>query len=344
MFGTIAESDLGRQIKAGDIQPGYLLFGDEDYLKHNSILQLKKALFPDEGAEQFDAIYIDRAAFSVSALAAALAPPPMLSERKLVTVSVTFDLRPTELNDLIELLGRYAGGENPDNVLVLNVPAGELDPGTPKNPSSLMKKLSACLVPVRYDRVSPVRLARWAEKHYAHNGVSASEDVCRLTVEHCGTDMFRLASEIDKISYYVASRGEKQVRPDDVRIAGSVTEEYDTFALANAMCARRYSDALDVLAQMKAQKVEPTRVMGEILRVICDMNTVSACLRAGMSPGDISAATGIKPYPLGRYVTALHGLSEENLARALAACGDADRGVKGFSQDYVPIERLICSI
>lgn len=345
MFEGITDADLGRQIKSGAIQPGYLLYGDEDYLKHNCVLQLKRALFPDEGAMAFDYIYIDRAAYSAQSLAAALAPPPMLSERKLVAVSVTFDdLRPAEQNELLTLLGEYAAGGSSDNVLVLNVPAGGMDPGLPKRPSALLKKLAEVLIPVRFDRVSPVRLARWTEKHYEHNGVRAGDNICRLTVEHCGTDMFRLAAEIDKISYFVLAAGRGEVTAEDVRTAGCSTEEYDTFALTNAMVAGQYPTALAVLAQMKAQKVEPTRIMGEMIRVICDMNTVSLCLRAGMTQNDISAATGIKPYPLGRYINALHGVDEAVLRRALDACSAADRGVKGYAQDYIPIERLICSI
>lgn len=343
MFDVMTDADLGRQIKGGKIQPGYLLFGDEDYLKHNCIAQLKRAMFPDEGAMAFDYIYVDRAAFSAESVAAALAPPPMLSERKLVVVSATFtDLRQQDLTDFFDLLaGR---GEDSDNVLVINVPAGGIEIGVPKRPSPSYKKLSDALIPVRFDRVTPVRLARWAGKHYEFHRVAASDDVCRATVDHCGTDMFRLASEIDKISYYVLAGGRGEVTVEDVRAAGSVTEEFDTFALANAMVARQYSAALAVLAQMKAQKVDPIKIMAEMIRVICDMNTVALCLRSGMVPQDIATATGIKPYPLGKYITALRGVDETALRRALDACADADRGVKSFSQDYLPIERLICSI
>lgn len=346
MFDVITDADLGRQIKSGQLQPGYLLFGEEDYLKHNSITQLKKAMFPDEGAMAFDYIYIDRAAYSAQSLAAALAPPPMLSERKLVVANVTWsDLRPTEQNELLELLTGYAASENPDNVLVLYFPAGGLDAGyLPKRPSAAFRKLAESLLPVRYDRVSPARLARWAAKHYEFHGVRASEDVCSLTVDHCGTDMFRLASEIDKISFFVLDAGRTEATAEDVRAAGSATEEYDTFALTNAMVARQYGTALAVLAQMKAQKVEPIKIMGEMIRVICDLNTVSLCVRSGMTQGDISAATGIKSYPLGRYLTALRSTDEATLRRALDACAEADRGVKGYGQDYIPIERLICSI
>ena len=65
---------------------------------------------------------------------------------------------------------------------------------------------------------------------------------------------------------------------------------------------------------------------------------------AGMSPEQISRETGIKPYPLGRYLTALRQIPDGALSRALDLAAEADAGVKGYSKDYIPIERFICAL
>lgn len=350
MNEIITEAEFRKKIKNSTSAPGYLFFGDEDYLKQNAVTVTKGLFFPDEGAAAFDYIAIDRAAFSAQTLAEALAPPPMISERKLIVATVTFDdLRASELNDVYDVLDNMIstaenGDGMMDNVLIINVPAGGMDPGFPKRPSGQLKKLSEYLVPVRFDRITPGRLAAWAGRHYTGRGVNASPDVCSFTVDHCGTDMFRLASEIDKISFYVLSKGRNTVTGNDVQTAGCAAEEYDAFALANAMMTRRYAAALDVLSQMKMQKLEPARILGELIRVICDMNAVSICMNSGMMQNDIAAATGIKPYPLAKYMSALRGVDDDALRRALNACVTADMGVKGYAQDYVPIEKLICSL
>lgn len=344
MYDVIGAADFRRQIKSQNAAPGYLFFGDEDYLKQDALSAARSAVITDPSAEAFDYISIDRASFSAEALAEALAPPPMLSEKKLVVAEVTFDdLKKQELEDLCTLLGN-SETDGADNVLIINVPAGSIDAGTPKRPSALLKKLSDCLVPVRFDRATPAKLAAWVGKHYASRGVGASPAICAGTVEHCGTDMFRLSTEIDKIAFYTLASGRKEVTAADVREAGCSAEEYDAFALGNAVISGKYGEALEVLARMKAQKLEPVYIMSELIRVICDLNAVNSCVNAGMNPTDISAVTGIKPYPLSKYLGALRGVDEKALRRALDACAEADRGVKGYTQDYISIERLICSL
>lgn len=340
---VLTEADFRKRVKS--LGGAFLFYGEEDYLKQNAVKAAKKAIFEDDGAAAFDFVSIDRAAFSPEALAAALAPPPMLAQKKLIVASITFsELRAAELGDLLDLLQTLGEGENEENLLILNTAADGFDAGTPKRPSALFKKLAAIATPVRFDRVSSARLSAWAGRHYLNRGVSASDRVCEATVRHCGADMFRLDSEIDKISYFVLSKGRREATLEDVAEAACLTEEFDSFALANSIVARQYDTALRVLSTMKAQKIEPARIMAELIRVICDMQAAKVCRKAGMSAPEIAAATGINPYPLGRYLTALEGMSDSAISDALAACREADAAVKSYARDYVPIERLICSL
>ena len=92
---AMTEAEFRKAVK--NLGGAFFFFGDEDYLKQNAVAVAKKTLFSDEGAASFDMISIDRTAFSPDSLAAALAPPPMLSERKLIVVSLTLsDLRAAE--------------------------------------------------------------------------------------------------------------------------------------------------------------------------------------------------------------------------------------------------------
>ncbi len=340
---AMTEAEFRKAVKS--LGGAFFFFGEEDYLKQNAVAVAKKALFADEGAAAFDMVTIDRTAFSPDSLAAALAPPPMLSERKLVVVSLTFgDLRTAEQNELFDLLETVGQGDEETNLLIINMSADGFDAGTPKRPSAIYKRLAAVATPVRFDRINPARLASWVARHYTSRGVSAPDRVCEATVRHCGTDMFRLSSEVDKISYFVLAQGRKEVTAQDIEDAASSTEEFDSFAFANAITARQYDTALRVLAVMKAQKVEPVRIMAELIRVICDMQAVFVCRKAGMPQNEIASVTGINPYVLSRYLTALEGMTAQGISTALAACREADAAVKGYAKDYIPIERLICSL
>jgi DNA polymerase-3 subunit delta len=340
---AMTEAEFRKAVK--NLGGAFFFFGDEDYLKQNAIAVAKKTLFSDEGAAAFDMISIDRTAFSPDSLAAALAPPPMLSERKLIVLSLTLsDLRAAEQNELFDLLETVGTGNEETNLLIINMSADGFDAGTAKRPSAIYKKLAAVATPVRFDRINPARLASWVARHYTSRGVSASDRVCEATVRHCGTDMFRLSSEVDKISYFVLAHGKNEVTAEDIAAAASSSEEFDSFAFANAITARQYETALRVLAVMKAEKVEPVRIMADLIRVICDMQAVFVCRKAGMAQNEIASVTGINPYVLGRYLTAIEGMTAERLSTALAACREADAALKGYAKDYIPIERLVCAL
>lgn len=343
MNQIITEAEFRKKIKSGgDIPAVYLFYGEEDYLKHNAMTVLRNTFVSPESAG-FDSVSIGSAEYSADALRAAVSAPPMFSEYKVVTVSISLgDLRPPEVSDLLDVMEEST--DIPGVFLAVSIPDGGIDAGTPKKPSALLKKIAEFAVPVYFERVAGSRLSGWAGKHYEVNGVKADRDACTATVEYCGSDMFRLASEIDKISWYVLASGRDTVTKADITSAGCSAVEFDTFALANAMVSGQYRRALEVLGFLKAQKTEPTKIMGDIIRVICDMKTVSSCLRAGMPRAEMSEKTGIKPYPLGRYIDAVEGVPADAINRVLSLAVRADEGVKGYGRDYVPIEQLICSI
>jgi len=343
MFDTISESDFRKRIKLGapkGLPRKYFFFGEEDYLK-TAALRLAREYVADGSG--FDSVGFDALTFSPDALAEALAVPPMFGENRLVTVTLSpSDLRPSEMNSLIETAA--AVEDDGWEFLIISFPAGSFDPGYPKRPSAAFKKLAEAAVPVNFERVTGARLNGWVSKHYSENRVTADPTVCTDTVACCGTDMYRLASEIDKISYYVLASGRGTVTRADVLEAGSRVVEIDGFALANAVVRGNGAEALRVLGVMKARKDEPVAVLAEIIRVLSDMQTVAICRDGGMTPDAISAATGIKPYPLSKYLSALDHTGQGRMSELLDAARAADEAIKSGNSDFLPIEVLICSV
>ena len=339
---TITDADFRRLMKAPS--PGkYLFFGDEDYLKAHSAEAVRKVLCPDESLKLFNCVTIDRAGYSAAALRSALVPPPMFTACKAVSAVITFDdLKQGEVNDLLDLLADDGLFEY--NLLMLTVPACGIDAGSPKRPSALLKKLAEVLVPVRFDPVSGARLREWINRHYTAAGVTVTPALCDLTSARCGESMFTLASEIDKVAYYVLADGRTEVTSDDIKLVACEGGGHDAFAFANAILDRRSADALAVLSEMKARRVEPVAVMAELTRVLCDMCAVDECLEAGMPAPAICSETGLRDYPVRLYSAAVRKLPRGALAAVLAAASEADAAVKSSAQDYLPIERLICTL
>lgn len=324
---------------------GYFFFGEEDYLKNYSLTYAEDQICPDEAFRVFNAVKLDAVGFEPSKLLDAMMPLPMMADKKLICVSgLDFtSMRASELDALCDVLAQL---ENYDyNTVIINISAENLETGNvQKKPSATFAKLCEYLTPVQFERSTPARLAAWTAKHFEHNGVSASPDVCSFAVNYCGRDMFRLASEIDKISYYVLSMGRKEVQREDISAAGCPATEYGVFDFANAILERRSDDALRILADMKHRKADPIIIMGEIISVYYDLLRVKLMLDAGYMTADISKQVQMHEYKAKLYVRCASSTSMETLSRIVDKCTVADTALKSAAKDYEAIENLVCSI
>lgn len=343
MTQIIKEADFRKQIKSAP-RSGYLFFGEEDYMKKFAIDMAVEAISPDPAFAFFNEIRLDSFSYSPEVLIDALMPAPMMADRKIIILSgIDFiSMRATELDALCKALDALTDYDY--NTLIINTSADRFDEGIlPKRPSATLQKLSEYLIPVQFEKNSPARLASWVAKHFEHNGVSAPNEVCSFIIERCGRDMFNLANETDKLSFFVLSDGRREVTQEDVMTVSIPVGEYDAFAFTNAIGARRRDDALEILGDMKLRRQEPIFIIGEISRTVCDMLTIAVLRSEGLTQREISASTGIHEYKVGIILRTLP--QEEMCRRMLERCRAADLEIKTFRSDgYAVLEKLICTI
>lgn len=340
------EDGFRRLIKNGELSGGYLFFGEEDYLKSFSVRSAREAVCEDKSFEIFNDMKIDALDYTPSVLLEALMPFPMMAEKKIVTVNglCICDMKASEVDELCDVLASLS--EYDYNVLIISVPSGAFDEGNlPKKPSATLSKLAKFLTPVRFDAIPPARLAGWVAKHFEHNGVRASQEVCSYLIEHSGASMFTLSSEVDKISYYALWNGRNTVSREDVDNVACAEISADTFALANSILDGKSERALEVLSVMKFRRVEPVIILSEVSKVICDLISVKAMIEKGSSNSEIAAMFfKNSEYRARIYVSGAAGKSMEKLRRAVELCTEADISLKQSPQGYSAIERLICAL
>ena len=315
----ILKEDGFRKLVKSGLSGGYLFFGEEDYLKAFSVKSAREAICEDETFAIFNDMKIDALDYSASALLDALMPLPMMSEKKIVTVNglSISSLKASELDDLCDALDTLS--EYDYNVLIVSVPSGEIDEGNlPKKPSAVLIRLSKYLTPVRFDAVTPARLVSWLGKHFAHNGVEASAEVCSFMIKYCGSSMFTLASETDKLSYYALSHGRKSVSVEDVKEVCRAEISADTYALTNSILDGRADAALEALSVMKFRRVEPVIILSEITKVVSDLIAVKAMLDEGSSQFEIASVLFKKSEDRAKiYISGAVNKSNAKLRRAL---------------------------
>ena len=327
---------------------GYLFFGDEDYLKTHALKAAREIACPDPSLAVFNDMTVDCSASDnfIDSLASAIAAAPMMAETKMVTMTglSVNDLKPAEIDSLCAAV---ASLEDFDfNLLIISVPSGMLDEGyLPKRPSATLAKLCEHLTPVHFPKVAPQKLASWIVRHFEHNGVKAESGVPAAIIERCGGDMFTLSNEVDKLSFYVLSNGRDSVSLSDVPHVTCPNDDFDSFALSTAVAEGNSVRALDVLALMKARKIDPIIVFSELAKTLGDMLAVKVLIGARKTPAEIASALKFKSeYQVKMIVNRVRDVSIEYLRGAVEACSAADAALKLSPTGYVEIEKLICSL
>lgn len=342
----IKEDQFRKQIKKG-LSGGYLFFGDEDYLKSFAVQSVRSAVCPDPSFALFNDVRIDAMDYSASALLDALIPPPMMEEKKLVTVSglSLSSLRSSELDDLFEVLEKL--NEYDYNILILSIPAGQMEEGSKKVPSPILSDLGKYLTPVHFAAVSDSRLISWVGKHFQHHGVQATPEICARFIQYNGKSMFTLSTEAEKLAYYVLAQERTEIHFEDVEQVGIEELDVGAFALANAVLDGKYDEALRALEVMKFRRVDPVIVLSQISRVLCEICDVKALQKEGLRSAEIAEL--LKPAKIGEYKVRLCmncsvSKSDQRLRRALQLCAEADQALKLSPQGYTAIERLIAAL
>ena len=338
----IKEADFRKEIKTTPAS-AYLFFGEEDYMKAHALKTAREAICPDPSFAFFNDIHIDAFSYSPEALMDSFMSLPMMAERKLITVTGLdiSGMRSNQIDDLCSVLAKLE--EYDSNTVILYVAADKIDPGRlPKSPSTVLKKIGEHATLVHFERNSLSKLSLWLEKHFEHNGVTISPRVANMMIERCGRDMFNLAAESEKLSFYVKASGKNEATADDLLLVTIPAIEYDAFAFSNAICARKREEALEILRDMKSRRIEPVVIMGDISKHLCEMATAISLKEVGMTQKEVAEIMGIHEY----RISIIFKLNPrvETCRNMIKRCREADRELKTSYDGYRVIEKLICTV
>ena len=341
----IKDTDFHKQIKQAPAV-GYLLFGEEDYLKDFAVRQAREVLGEDPAFACFNELIIDALDYDPERLRGALMPLPMMAPRKVIVLrGMDFNtMRQGELDALCDVLSELK--EYDYNTLLIPVASGAIDEGRlPRSPSAKLSRLGEFLTLVQFERCTPQKLVGWCVRHFSHHAVTATPELCNALIDRCGRAMLTLAGEIDKLCFYVLSHGRDTVTREDVEAVTVACPEFDAFALTNALMTRDAARALDVLADLQFRRVDPLLVSGEIIKTVCSMLTILVLTREGQTVAEISRRLKMHEYRTTLYSKHAALLGESGLRHMLACCTQADDAMKSLSgKEYAVLEQLVCSL
>lgn len=234
----ITYESIARDLRAGKFAPVYYLMGEESYfIDKLSHLIVQTLLKPEEQDFNLDIMYGSEV--SMEQVIDRARTYPMMAERRVVLVREAQGLRGTDV------LETYLQNHTPTSVLVFCHKHGKLD--ARKNASKAIQRMGVLF---ESKRVYESHLPGFIAQYLRTGGAEADEKAMNMLANHVGTDLGRMASELDKL-LLALPRGERRISPQMVETLTGVSKDFNSFELIDAIARKDIWKANQILVYFK---------------------------------------------------------------------------------------------
>ncbi|MFN3316276.1 MAG: DNA polymerase III subunit delta [Raineya sp.] len=219
--------DVLKDLKAQKYAPVYFLHGEEsyyidlisDYIEQNALQEFEKG---------FNQMIMYGKDVQMGQIINNARRFPMMAERQVIIIKEFQDLPDLRSEEAQKILQKYVESPSPTTILVLAHKHKLFD-----KRKALYKSLdkNACIIETKkpYDNEIP----KWIENYIQQKGLTISPIATALLTEYVGSDLARLAKEIDKL---LLNLGEsKTIDEKAVKQFVGQSREYSVFDLQKAL-------------------------------------------------------------------------------------------------------------
>lgn len=341
-MAVISERQINEQIKKGNISQIYFIYGEDHFLIKNiveKIVDVTVTSCPEFNYNNF------KLGANVQDIYDCVEMMPLMSDRKCVTVcDFNFDkCLVTEFNKMIELLEQ----PNESTVLVFwfetVVP---IDKKKSDRIKSVLKQIEKhngviCKVGHRENSELVAILKKAAEKR----GCKLNSSVAHYMIETCGSDMFTLKNEIEKICYY-SENGE--ITNELVNKICSKTIEASIFNLSKMIISKNIKGALVCLDELLFMNVGFGTILYNLSSAFMDLSRAKAAMDCGIKPislaEDFNYSSNVT-FRLTNAERSVRYLSNKQVKSLLKKILDCEKALKSVSSnEKVAMDQLIVDL
>ena len=333
-------------LKDGRVGGVYIFAGEEEYLIRYYLSELRRAVGIDDAFKVFNNPVYDGEGVDFAAILEDVKAPPMMADFKLVEWRHAdfSSMKEREYELLSELCDHVA--ELGYAAVAFTAVGEALDVGTPKRPSSFVKKFGGKINILTFPQSTDNQLYGWLKKHFDAEGVGVTLDTLRALVERSGHSMDVLKREVEKLAALAHQRGLEMLTPLEVEEVSSTTPESDTFALSNALTDRNRTAAYAALEELRFRRIDPAIVMGMLSRTVGEMLSVAMMLDDGKELGDVGEVLKMNPYKVKLYASAKNRYTTEKLREASDELVRMDAeskfgGISGYTMIEIYISKIM---
>lgn len=322
----------------------YLFWGEEEYLKHYYLGELRK-IVTDEGMEEFNRTVIDfQRDGSVEDIAEAVDSLPVMAEHKIIEVwgADILSLKKDEEKRLVDAVKRVDDGV----ILVIFARASELEfPNKKSRERKIVKDLQALLTMVEFPRQSEQKLLSWTDKIFRTAEVRISDVNISEMIKLCDFSMTRLKNESDKLIAYCRFNQLDQVPNEIIDLFVKPCAENEVWDFTDAIVKRARREAMAILENLRTQRIEPIIIVSMIGKTLTAMVTIRSA-RSTVTDLELSRLADLKgDWQVRRYRENMDGWDEKRLKRAVELTFRCEEDLKSTTTpEYVLLEALVTAI
>ena len=317
---------LNEDLKTGQFNNLYLLYGEEDYLKKQYKEKLRNAMLSPDDTMNF--AYYEGKGINVKEVIDLAETLPFFAERRLIIMEDTgfFKNAAPELADYIK--------EMPETTAMIFVES-EVD-----KRGKLFKAVQGKGRAVELGRQDESTLLRWILGSVKKEGKQISEATVRCFLTKVGTDMENIQKELEKLFCYTLER--EQITAEDVETICTTQITNQIFDMVSAVADKQQRKALDYYYDLLALKEPAMRILFLLTRQFKLLLEVKVLTKQGFDRKDIASKTGLHPFVVGKYQEQAKNFSEKELRGIMEESVDIEECVKtGRLSDTLGVELFI---
>lgn len=316
---------LKQAIRAKDPGRLYFFYGEEVFLLHHYLEQLRKAII-DELTESFNYHKLTSETFDIREFADCVENLPMMAERTMVIVDEidVFKMNEADREKMIDIFS-----DIPDYcTVVFTYETIAFKPD--KRLKKLWDVVSKHGELVEFAKQNQRDLITWITRHFAAAGKRIHPDLCAYLIDITDGTMTSLAGEISKISAY---SGSDEIRKSDIDAVTEPVLDAVVFQMTDLLGQGEYGGALVKLQQLLKMQQDPIAILGAIGGHFRRMSTARALLDHGKSSSDLMRLCGMADYPARKTMSAAGRFSAKFYAKAAELVLESDRQMKTSFDD-----------
>jgi DNA polymerase-3 subunit delta len=325
--------DAVRGARKGELQPVYLLVGDETYIADQVSAAIRKAAL-DGPAAGFNDERFHAGETRASSVVAAARTLPMMAQRRFVQLrgAERWDAKNAASDDGVhplDVLAQYLADPSPSTVLLMT--ASKMN-GSRKLVKAAKKAgwLVSCSSPSRRE------LPGWIAREARRRGHEMEPTVADALAELVGPELAPVVDAIERLSLYVGGEGVI----DEAALAQVVTRvrQDDVWALVDALAARRLSAGLAALHDAFDARDGGLPLLGAVAWRVRQLVKFQAAMRSGAARADAAKRAGVPPFKANDLERAVRSMSPATLDNWLLLLAEADQALKGSRR---PAQRVL---